>query len=87
MDNDKKKMNLLLVGKKQIENQVPQKEVISFDDLIQIMIKKSKYSEETLSEFFTAFDTIINNLYQDNPEGLKHFFEQRFNAILVEEES
>ena len=87
MDNDKKKMNLLLVGKKQIENQVPQKEVISFDDLIQIMIKKSKYSEETLREFFTAFDTIINNLYQDNPEGLKQFFEERFNAILVEEES
>lgn len=87
MDNDKKKKNLLLVGIKQIENQVPQKEVISFDDLIQIMIKKSKYSEETLREFFTAYDTTIHKLYQDNPEGLKLYFEERFKAILVEEES
>lgn len=56
------------------------KDVISQDDLIQMMIKDSGLSEEKIREFFEGFNKVIRELYKENPEGVKNLFKEKFGA-------
>jgi hypothetical protein len=56
------------------------KDVISQEGLMQMMIKDSGLSEEKIREFFRSFNEAIRKLHNENPEGLKRFFKEKFGA-------
>ncbi|MFA6200236.1 MAG: hypothetical protein WC679_07540 [Bacteroidales bacterium] len=56
------------------------KGVIFQEELMQIVIKDSGLSEEKIREFFEGFNKAIRKLHNEDPEGLKRFFKEKFGA-------
>ena len=56
--------------------------VVSQEELIKEIIKSTGLSEEKIREFFRAFNKVIRELYNQNPEGVRTFFREKFGADL-----